>query len=70
MEETRHELVPAGILARQLRVPARWLKAEAAAGRIPHIRAERIFLFDTAAVEAVLLERAATIPASNRRAFR
>jgi len=64
MDDRKHELVPAGLLARQLRVPVRWLKEEATAGRLPHIRAEQIFLFDSAAVEAVLLERAATVPAS------
>jgi hypothetical protein len=46
-------------MARQLRVPVRWLKAEAEAGRIPHVQAERVFLFDPVAVEAVLVDRAA-----------
>lgn len=35
-----------------------WLKAEAEAGRIPHLRAGRRLLFDAEAVEAVLIQRA------------
>jgi len=45
-------------MARLLRVPVRWLRMEAEAGRVPHIRADRAFLFDPDAVERVLLERA------------
>jgi hypothetical protein len=45
-------------MARRLRVPVRWLKAEAETGRIPHVKAERVLLFDPEAVERVLLERA------------
>lgn len=51
-------LLPIGPMARRLRVPVRWLRAEAEAGRIPHVRAERVLLFDPEAVERVLLERA------------
>jgi hypothetical protein len=36
----------------------RWLKAEAEAGRIPHVKADTVLLFDPEAVERVLLERA------------
>jgi hypothetical protein len=39
-------------------VPFRWLRAEAEAGRIPCLRADKQFLCDFAAVEAALLERA------------
>lgn len=45
-------------MARRLRVPLRWLKAEADAGRIPHVRAEKAYLFDPDSVERVLLDRA------------
>lgn len=45
-------------LARQLGVPAAWLRSEAAAGRVPVLRAGRRWLFDTDAVEQVLRERA------------
>jgi hypothetical protein len=40
-------------------VPVRWLKAEAEAGKIPHVKADTVLLFDPNAVERVLLERAA-----------
>ena len=46
-------------LARLLRLPAAWLKAEARAGRIPYLRAGRLTLFDPEAVRHVLAERAA-----------
>jgi len=39
-------------------VPVKWLREEAEAGRIPHLKADKVFLFDPATVEAVLLERA------------
>ena len=45
-------------MARRLRVPVRWLRGEAEAGRVPHVKAERVLLFDPDTVEAVLLERA------------
>ena len=45
-------------MARRLRVPVRWLRNEAEAGRIPHVQAERVLLFDPATVEQVLLDRA------------
>jgi hypothetical protein len=52
------ELVPIRLAARWLRVPVRWLRAEAEAGRIPSLRADNQFLCDLGAVEAALLERA------------
>jgi hypothetical protein len=52
------KLLPVGPMARRLRVPVRWLRAEAEAGRIPHVQAERALLFDPETVEAVLLEQA------------
>ena len=47
-------------MARRLRVSVKWLKSEADAGRIPHIRADKTYLFDPQAVEQVLAERART----------
>lgn len=44
----------------RLGVPAAWLKAEARAGRIPHLQAGRRVLFNLAIVEQALLERAET----------
>ena len=52
------KLLPIGPTARRFRVPVRWLRAEAEAGRIPHVRAEQVLLFDPETVERVLLERA------------
>lgn len=45
-------------MARQLRVPTTWLKAEADAGRLPCVRAGRAYLFDAATVIAAVAERA------------
>jgi hypothetical protein len=52
------KLVPINVAARWLRVPARWLRGEAVAGRIPHLTAGTTILCDVCAVEAALLERA------------
>ena len=51
-------LLPANQMARRLRVTLRWLRAEAEAGRLPCIRAEKQLLFNADVVERVLLERA------------
>ena len=45
-------------MARRLRVPARWLRAEAEAGRVPCLKADNALLFDPETVERVLWERA------------
>ena len=45
-------------MARHIRVPVAWLRAEAEAGRVPHLRAGTQLLFDPETVERVLLERA------------
>jgi len=52
------ELIDAGRLARRLRVPAGWLRAEAEEGRIPGVRAGSTWLFDGRRVERILAERA------------
>jgi hypothetical protein len=52
------KLLPVGPMARRLRVSVKWLREEAAAGRIPHLQADRAFLFDPDTVERVLVERA------------
>ena len=51
-------LLPAGPMARYLRVPVRWLRAEAEEGRIPHLKAGDQYLFDAKAVEDALIDRA------------
>ena len=55
---TEPQLVPIRVAARWLRVPLKWLRAEAEAGRIPSLRADNQFLCDVEAVEKALLERA------------
>jgi hypothetical protein len=55
---TASQLVPIRLAARWLHVPLKWLRAEAEAGRIPCLRADKAILCDPAAVEAALLERA------------
>ena len=52
------QLLTDRLMARRLHVPLRWLRAEAKAGRIPHVQAERVLLFDASTVERVLIERA------------
>lgn len=51
-------LLPAGQMARYLRVPVRWLREEAESGRVPCLKADRAILFDPEAVECALLARA------------
>ena len=51
-------LLPLGATARILHVPATWLRHEAQAGRIPHLKAGKSLLFDPDLVERLLLERA------------
>jgi len=46
-----------GAMARRLRVPATWLRAEADAGRIPHLRAGSALLFDPGVVERIVFDR-------------
>ncbi len=52
------KLWPINLVARRLRVPVGWLKSEAEANRIPHLRAGRAILANVDAVESVLLKRA------------
>lgn len=52
-----------GAMARRLRVPATWLRAEAEAGRIPHLRAGTALLFDPVVVERLIVARLNEMPA-------
>ena len=56
--DTEKRLLPAGPMARRLRVSVRWIKAEADAGRLPCVKAETVYLFDADTVEAILTSRA------------
>jgi len=58
MENQKSNLLKLGVMARRLGVPVRWLKAEADAGRIPHLRAEKVYLFDPQVVFDLLAKRA------------
>jgi hypothetical protein len=46
-------------MATLLGVTRHWLRAEADAGRVPSLRTDKDFLFNSDAVEKVLAERAA-----------
>jgi hypothetical protein len=52
------KLLPLSQVARELRVPVKWLRDEALAGRVPHLRAGTQFLFDLEALTDVLAKRA------------
>jgi hypothetical protein len=56
MDENRRPL-HLGAMARRLRVPTTWLRAEAEAGRVPHLRAGSALLFDPEVVERYVFER-------------
>lgn len=56
---TSSPLLNVHALARKLGLSAAWLKAEAAASRIPCLKIGRRLLFNPAAVESVLAARAA-----------
>ena len=56
---TKKQIVSLDELARQLNLSRRWLRAEAAAGRIPFLKAGRQRLFSIEAVRSALAERAA-----------
>ena len=60
-------LLPLSFMARRLRVPVKWLRAEAESGRIPCIVAGSAILFDAQRVEAELLARAQRKGGSNGR---
>lgn len=55
---TNQRFVKTTQAAARLGVPAAWLRREAAAGRVPNLRAGRRLLFDVEAVERALSERA------------
>jgi len=61
--ENDDRLVSLRALAQSLRVPAKWLRSEAEAGRLPCLRAGRKFLFSVKAVERALLARAESLTA-------
>lgn len=58
--ETKHpiEPVPLNIAARCLRVPARWLREEIQAERLPALIADKAVLVHVPTVAAILADRA------------
>lgn len=63
MDNTQ-QIVIDSVMARRLRVRVAWLREQAQAGNLPHIRAGDRFLFNPDAVFKVLAERA-SVPASS-----
>jgi len=49
-------------MARRLGVTQRWLREQADAGRVPHLRADKRYLFAVHAVQAELAKQAAEKP--------
>jgi hypothetical protein len=68
MEAAPATLLPLGATARMLHVPAAWLRGEAEAGRLPHLKAGKALLFDSYLVERLLLERARRTPSGEEAA--
>ena len=54
-----NNLVNLSGLSRRVRLPAGWLKSQAAAGRLPCLRVGRKLRFNVAAVEKALADMAA-----------
>jgi hypothetical protein len=54
----RPNLLPLGAMARRVHVPSKWLRSEAEAGRIPHLKADTQLLFNPNVVEKLLALRA------------
>jgi hypothetical protein len=54
----KHKILPLYAVARRLHVPQKWLRAEAEADRIPHLKAGKTILLNPHVVEKLLVERA------------
>ena len=54
----QNKLVRIGTLSRELDIPIGWLNKETEARRIPHLKADNVFLYDLDAVKKALLKRA------------
>jgi hypothetical protein len=57
--------VPLKSMARLLRVTEPWLRSEAEAGRIPHLKAGEQLLFNPELVEQLILRRASQMEVAN-----
>ena len=56
--KTTKTLLTLGAMARQLKVETKWLKAEAEAGGLPHLKAGERYLFEPETVKSILVKRA------------
>jgi len=61
---TNSDLLTLPAMARQLRVTQAWLREQVQSGQLPALDAGGRLLFNVAAVERVLCERAAATPVS------
>ena len=52
------KILPLYAVARRLHVPQKWLRTEAEANRIPHLKAGKSILLNPDVVEKLLVERA------------
>jgi len=59
MDDHKPRLLSLPALADALKLPASWIKAEADAGRLPHLKIRNRYRFDRLAVVRALTERAA-----------
>ncbi len=58
MNDNTIKLLPLCAMARRVHVPSKWLRNEAEAERIPHLKADQQFLFNPEVVENLLIKRA------------
>lgn len=61
MDADQDRLVVLGAMARRLGVPTKWLRAEADAGRLPHVQAGNTLLFVPDVVTRLLAKRASEL---------
>jgi excisionase family DNA binding protein len=59
MENGKSQLLSLPALAEALKLPESWIKAEADAGKIPHLKIGKRYRFNRDAVICALAERAA-----------
>jgi hypothetical protein len=55
--ENQNKLLPLYVVARRLHVPQKWLRAEAEAGKIPHLKAGKAILLNPVITENLLIQR-------------
>jgi len=58
MKNDEPKLIPLFAMAQRLYVPAKWLRQEAEAGKIPHLKAGNKIVFNPYVVEKLLIKRA------------